>query len=440
MATRNLVPRANGEGSLGRADKKWGAVYAGDLHVDTILVEKTPSENTDVANKLYVDEQDESTLQAANNNTTQEMSLLQTKIQQGYLKKEDAANTYLTKINASGTYLKQSDANANYLKKTDAESTYLKQTDADDSYVSKNGEYFKDGTEKGGIVSIEKGDGSYFQFDRSLILLKRNTTYEVGDIALSPNLPSWAYLVCTEAGTTSDNDPEFSEIISGKTVNDGTASFIVRDVKQSAKLDQGIPTVVSSYMRRYGDDYKFPTSYDELTQTGDWISSYQNLNVSGLTSGLLYHFSVHQDDYSLKEVFIATDNSIWVRSIPSTASDTSTIPFVKVGPGEAVVSNNKSPAYFGYIKYDSGLMISWGASTVPANTNQVTVTFPQPYLENTCCMTATPISDKDNTWAGIASLSVLSGTQFSLKARGNGESGIQTYSVLCHWHAIGWWK
>lgn len=224
------------------------------------------------------------------------------------------------------------------------------------------------------------------------------------------------------------------------TIEDGSAVFRVSDIRKAKALEKESPDVVSSYMRRYGDDFDFPTSYDELAKTGDWISSYINLNISGLTSGLLHHFCVNKDDYAIKEVFVSSDNSIWMRSIPSTASDTSTIPFVKIGPGEAVVSNNKSPDYFGYIKYDSGLMISWGASTVPANTNQVTVTFPQPYLENTCCMTATPISDKDNTWAGIASLSVLSGTQFSLKARGNGESGIQTYSVLCHWHAIGWWK
>lgn len=28
MATRRIVPREDGEGSLGRADKKWGGIYA----------------------------------------------------------------------------------------------------------------------------------------------------------------------------------------------------------------------------------------------------------------------------------------------------------------------------------------------------------------------------------------------------------------------------
>lgn len=39
--------------------------------------------------------------------------------------------------------------------------------------------------------------------------LKRNTTYQAGDLASSPNLPSWAYLECTQAGTTSNSEPAF---------------------------------------------------------------------------------------------------------------------------------------------------------------------------------------------------------------------------------------
>lgn len=42
--------------------------------------------------------------------------------------------------------------------------------------------------------------------------LQRNKTYKVGDIAYSPNLPSWAYLECVTAGTTGDTEPDFSTI------------------------------------------------------------------------------------------------------------------------------------------------------------------------------------------------------------------------------------
>lgn len=37
--------------------------------------------------------------------------------------------------------------------------------------------------------------------------LQRNTAYAVGDIATSPDLPSWAYLECVQAGTTSSTPP-----------------------------------------------------------------------------------------------------------------------------------------------------------------------------------------------------------------------------------------
>lgn len=42
--------------------------------------------------------------------------------------------------------------------------------------------------------------------------LQRNKDYKVGDIAYSPNLPSWAYLECVTAGTTGDTEPDFSTV------------------------------------------------------------------------------------------------------------------------------------------------------------------------------------------------------------------------------------
>ena len=42
--------------------------------------------------------------------------------------------------------------------------------------------------------------------------LQRNKTYSAGDIAYSPNLPSWAYLECTTAGTTGTSEPDFSSV------------------------------------------------------------------------------------------------------------------------------------------------------------------------------------------------------------------------------------
>lgn len=65
--------------------------------------------------------------------------------------------------------------------------------------------------------------------------LQRNKAYEIGDIAYSANLPSWAYLECITAGTTGDEDPDFSNVSSAGGVianmTDGTAHWRVRDTR-----------------------------------------------------------------------------------------------------------------------------------------------------------------------------------------------------------------
>lgn len=61
MATRNIVPRADGEGSIGTLLKKWGAVYADDiLSIGGVKLYDTDASNTlqlkwnedDVANRI----------------------------------------------------------------------------------------------------------------------------------------------------------------------------------------------------------------------------------------------------------------------------------------------------------------------------------------------------------------------------------------------------
>lgn len=48
-------------------------------------------------------------------------------------------------------------------------------------------------------------------------MLARNKAYTVGDIAYSPNLPSWAFLECTQAGTTAEQEPSFASVQPGGT-------------------------------------------------------------------------------------------------------------------------------------------------------------------------------------------------------------------------------
>lgn len=87
-------------------------------------------------------------------------------------------------------------------------------------------------TEVNGKVTVTKADGAKNEFFAGLNMLQRNKAYAVGDIAYSPNLPSWAYLECVTAGTTGDTEPSFSDIIGGGTVADGTVSWIVRDLRK----------------------------------------------------------------------------------------------------------------------------------------------------------------------------------------------------------------
>ena len=63
--------------------------------------------------------------------------------------------------------------------------------------------------------NVNAGTVTADNVDLSFRLLKRNKAYNIGDIAYSPNLPSWARLECVVAGTTSDTEPDFSTIENG---------------------------------------------------------------------------------------------------------------------------------------------------------------------------------------------------------------------------------
>lgn len=66
--------------------------------------------------------------------------------------------------------------------------------------------------ENHGKVTVTKSNGEKNEFFAGLNMLQRNKTYAVGDIAYSPNLPSWAYLECITAGTTGDTEPDLTEV------------------------------------------------------------------------------------------------------------------------------------------------------------------------------------------------------------------------------------
>ena len=79
------------------------------------------------------------------------------------------------------------------------------------------------------VLPDEEGN---VKLQTGLNLLSRSKAYQYGDIAYSPNLPSWAYLFCVTAGTTAASEPSFTSINTmGQYITDGTAKWIVDDIR-----------------------------------------------------------------------------------------------------------------------------------------------------------------------------------------------------------------
>ena len=109
------------------------------------------------------------------------------------------------------------------LKCTQAGTTSADPLDTSTAYA---GQEITDGTVKwivetlGNVKTIngEAPDASgNINIQTGLNLLTRNKAYTVGDIAYSPNLPSWAFLECTLAGTTGAAEPSFTSVQPGGT-------------------------------------------------------------------------------------------------------------------------------------------------------------------------------------------------------------------------------
>ena len=68
--------------------------------------------------------------------------------------------------------------------------------------------------------------------------LKRSTAYAKGDICFHDSLPSWAYLECITAGTTGKDEQNFGGGRASDHMTDGTAVFIVRDMRCKYRTGQ----------------------------------------------------------------------------------------------------------------------------------------------------------------------------------------------------------
>lgn len=68
--------------------------------------------------------------------------------------------------------------------------------------------------------------------------IKRNTAYAIGDCASARGLHSWMYLQCVIAGTTSDTEPMFTDSRVASQLMDGTAVFVIKDIRCKYRTGQ----------------------------------------------------------------------------------------------------------------------------------------------------------------------------------------------------------
>ena len=118
----------------------------------------------------------------------------------------------------------------------------------------------------GGALKVSKGDGTTKTVNAGLNMLARNKSYAVGDIAYSPNLPSYLYLECIMAGTTGNTEPDFSNVKSGGvTVSDGTVQFDVKTVIAKEYVDSKSAEEAQKWKKAYNDLRKrsYPTEFDD---------------------------------------------------------------------------------------------------------------------------------------------------------------------------------
>lgn len=193
-------------------------------------------------------------------------------------------------------------------------------------------------TENGGKITITQGEGAGTSFYAAINLIERNKAYTVGDIAYSPNLPTWAYLYCVQAGTTAASEPSFASVNAmGQYITDGTVRWIVDDVRFNIPV--GVPF------------------YDTYLHDGC-------VKLNGAT--------VNRADY-IRPAKIATDKNLWTSS-PSTepykygkgnGSTTMTLPdyrnrVIQGGDNLAVISAGLPNIYGSFITVDN---VAWSNGT-----------------------------------------------------------------------------
>ena len=185
---------------------------------------------------------------------------------------ETSASTSATKARTSETNAKTSETNAKA-----SEVSAAKSASHAEEIAGSIGDPVSNVTESNSLVTVTKANGTINTFYAGLNVLARNKAYSVGDIAYSPNLPSWAYLECTTAGTTGATEPDFSTVTTKKTitilskftVSDGTCTWRLRDTRCKYEVGDIIPKVGSPKDYEYlimADGGAFDAAYTELAK------------------------------------------------------------------------------------------------------------------------------------------------------------------------------
>ncbi len=91
------------------------------------------------------------------------------------------------------------------------------------------GEVAFDGSKNVNISTTTRNVGSLWR-------LHRNEAHVVGVVRFHEKAPSWSYLECVTAGTTSSDEPTFSGLSEGDIYTDGTAKFQLKSLKNADKL------------------------------------------------------------------------------------------------------------------------------------------------------------------------------------------------------------
>lgn len=74
----------------------------------------------------------------------------------------------------------------------------------------------------------------------------KSTTYAVGDVVGSVNLPQWAEAVCTTGGTTGTSEPTWGTTV-GASITDGTATWLVTNKANNIAINQQIYSTAGTY-------------------------------------------------------------------------------------------------------------------------------------------------------------------------------------------------